>query len=192
MLKKSGDYFFSLKGNQSTLHDDVICYFDKPTNPETVGVFEEIDKGHGRIETRSSSVSNDIDWLLARHKQWSSIKTIVRIDSVREINTRIERESRYFISSRLLTAQESLKASRSHWSIENGNHHILDVAFSEDARQIAKGNAPENIGIMRRIALNMLKMIKPAHKRVSDKAMRKMAGWSDELLASIFEINFMR
>ena len=192
IVAKGGDYFFSLKGNHSNLHYDVKCYFDNPVEPEKLGEFEDIDKGHGRLETRLSRVSSDVDWLLSRHPQWSQIKTIVRIDSVRELSDKIERESRYFISSRVLTAQEALNASRSHWGIESGSHLILDVSFNEDASQIAQGNAPENIGIMRRIALNMLKAMKPSHKRVSYKAMRKMAGWSDDFLNAIFEVNFMR
>ena len=192
IIEKGGDYFFSLKGNQSSLHDDIVCFFNKPRNPEKIDFFEAFDKGHGRIETRQSSVSHDLDWLLMRHEHWPPMKTIIRIDSKREIGCKVERETRYFISSRLLTAEESLKASRSHWGIENGNHLILDVSFKEDASQIAQGNAPENMGIMRRIALNMLKAMKPTHKRVSYKAMRKMAGWSDDFLNSIFEVNFMR
>ena len=146
ILEKEGDFFFSLKGNQSSLHEDVKEYFQDPIHTEKAEVFEEYDKGHGRIETRTSHVERNIDWLVERHKNWPSIRTIVRIDSIRETGDKTQAETRYFISSKDLTAQEALTASRAHWGIENGNHLILDVAFNEDASQIAQGNAPENIG----------------------------------------------
>ena len=192
IIEKEADYFFSLKGNQSTPHEDVITYFETPPKTGKIEVFEEVDKGHGRIETRICHIQTDLTWLHLRHESWSSIQTIACIHSQRESRKKREAQSRYFISSRRLTAQEALVASRNHWGIENGNHFILDMSFHEDASQISQGNAPENIGIMRRIALNLLTGMKPTHKRVSDKAMRKMAGWSDEFLSSIFNTNFMR
>lgn len=192
ITKKGGDYFLALKGNQGTLHDDVKTYFEKPVEPEKIAFFEHFDKGHGRIEIRRASVFHDLKWLHDAHGHWPGIQTIVQVQSERHLGERSTHETRYFISSRTLDAEQALQASRAHWGIENGNHYILDVTFNEDASQIAQGNAPENMGILRRIALNMLKPMKAMHKRQSYKSMRKLAGWDDRFLGAIFEANFMR
>ena len=114
------------------------------------------------------------------------------VNSKRIIKGRVEEESRYFVSSRKLTAKNALQFSRAHWGIENGNHYILDVSYKEDASQIRMGNAPENMGIIRRVSLNLQKAMKAKYKRRSYKGMRKSAGWDNRFLDEIFDTNFMR
>ena len=101
-------------------------------------------------------------------------------------------ESRFYISSRVMSPADANEAVRKHWFTENKNHYVLDVSFSEDANQIAKGNAPENIAIIRRITLNLLKTMKPTMKRASYKVMRKMAGWENSFLNDILVVKFAR
>ena len=91
-----------------------------------------------------------------------------------------------------MTADEAFIAVRKHWYIENKNHYVLDVSFGEDACQISKGNAPENIAILRRLILNMLKQMKQSMPRVSYKAMRKMGGWENSVVTDILVANFVR
>jgi predicted transposase YbfD/YdcC len=192
ICSKGGDYFFALKGNQGNLNDSVRLFFEKPPQSVKIELFEDFNKDHGRIEERRASVFHDVHWLHEIHKNWLHVRTIIKIDSKREMKGKVEKESRYFISSRKLTAKEALQASRAHWGIENGNHHILDVSYNEDASQIAMGNAPENMGIIRRIALNLQKAMKLKYKRRSYKGMRKSAGWDNRFLDEIFDTNFMR
>jgi len=190
---KEGDYLFSLKGNQSNLNDDVIEAYKN--TPKTIAVESSkivTEKGHGRIEQRVSRVITDVSWLTKRHKNWSSIATIIEIESTRILKDKESTEKRYYISSRKMTADEAFVAVRKHWFIENKNHYVLDVSFGEDACQISKGNAPENIAILRRITLNMLKQMKESMPRVSYKAMRKKAGWENSFVTDILVANFMR
>lgn len=190
---KEGDYLFSLKGNQSSLHDDVIEVYKN--TPKTIKVESSelaTEKGHGRIEQRISRVITDVSWLKERHKNWSSIATLIEIESTRILKDKESTEKRYYISSRKMTADEAFIAVRKHWFIENKNHYVLDVSFGEDACQISKGNASENIAILRRITLNMLKQMKESMPRVSYKAMRKMAGWENSFVDDILVANFMR
>jgi predicted transposase YbfD/YdcC len=115
------------------------------------------------------------------------------LDSKREIKGKNEEETRYYLLSQNLSAEKALAAIRSHWGIENKVHWILDVAFGEDQCKIRKGNAPQNLAIMRHMALNLLKILKkntPKLKRISIKQMRKMAGWNAHFLKKILAQTF--
>ncbi len=95
-------------------------------------------------------------------------------------------EVRYFISSLPGdNAEKFADAVRSHWGIENSLHWVLDVAFREDESRVRKDNAPENMAMMRHVALNLLKAAKPAKKRVSIQSRRKLAGWDHGFLAHV-------
>lgn len=190
---KGGDYLFSLKGNQSSLHDDVVnVYKNRPKNIEIDESEIVTEKGHGRIEQRSAKIISNVGWLKSRHKNWSTIETIIEIESTRIIKEKQSIEKQYYISSRKMNSRTALTAIRKHWYTENKNHYILDVSFNEDACQISQGNAPENIGILRRITLNMLKQMKESMPRVSYKAMRKLAGWNTGFIDDLLMANFMR
>lgn len=184
-----GDYLLALKGNQSTLHDDVKTYFNQTRqNPVQVETFQEYDKGHGRLESRICSVITDIQWLKETHPYWPNLNCIVRIESQREMASDTEKETRYYISSASANAQTLLANTRNHWAIENQLHWVLDMSFGDDQSRIRKGNAPENIAVIRHAALNMIRMAKG--KRESIKLLRKAAGWDDLVLDRIISQHF--
>lgn len=185
-IQESGaDYILSLKGNQSSLHDDVKLLFQdvhilKELGPESICM--DIDSAHGRVETRRCTVLKMPEELVKLH-QWPGLKTVVEIESTREYNNKTEYEKRYHISSLEVNAKDMLQAIRSHWSIENSLHYVLDIAFRDDESRIRKGNAPMNIGIIKHAALNMLR--KNQRKRESIKGLRKVAGWDNQRLSDI-------
>jgi predicted transposase YbfD/YdcC len=185
IIDKGGDYLLALKGNQSSLHDDVRLHFEQPAPASLARMTsaETIDKGHGRIEVRQCRLSTDIDWLRERHPEWKNLNNIVAIDSQRFIGDTITQETRYFISSSQAPAAQMLAAVRLHWGIENQLHWVLDMSFGEDQSRIRKDNAPTNVAIIRHAALNMIR--KTPKKRMSVKRMRKAAGWDDSLLTEI-------
>jgi predicted transposase YbfD/YdcC len=185
IVDKGGDYFIALKGNQESLHDDVKLHFEYPTREaKTTLLFAEtVDKGHGRIEVRRCQLSNDIDWLKQRHPAWEKLNCIVAIESERHIGKSVSKETRYFIGSKTVTAEEALAAVRLHWGIENQLHWVLDMSFGEDQSRIRQHNAPTNVAIIRHAALNMIRQAKP--KQVSVRMMRKSAGWDNSALANI-------
>lgn len=185
IVDQGGEYLLALKGNQSSLHDDVRLHFEAPS-PQTFSRMEQaetLDKGHGRIDVRHCRVSTDIDWLKERHPEWTNLNSIVAISSERHIGETVTRETRYFISSALIPAERMLAAVRLHWGIENQLHWVLDMSFGEDQSRIRKGNAPSNVAIIRHAALNMIRSAKT--KRMSIKRMRKAAGWDDALLNDV-------
>lgn len=190
ILKKEGHYIFSLKGNQGHFFDDIQLFLNDPKQIAKLEMYKDYDKGHGRIETRKCWVSNDVSWLQEAHPRWKSIKSIIRIDSIRDIKGKISTETRFYISSISTTAQKFLSAIRSHWAIENNLHWVLDMSFNEDYSRIRKENAPQVMAIIRHIALNLLQLTKNQMKRQSIKRLRKNAGWDDSILTTILSQNF--
>ncbi len=179
IIKKSGDYIFSLKGNQSKLSEDVKAYFEAKNIDDNIGNHVDEDKGHGREETRKCCVVNDVEWLRKKYPKWSSIRSIIKINSIRKSKETTE-DVRFYISSLEDTAEQMLKSIRSHWGIENSLHWVLDMSFNEDYSRIRKGNAPYAMAIIRHVALNLFQLSKT--KRQTIKRLRKMCGWDDNTL----------
>jgi predicted transposase YbfD/YdcC len=185
ILGQGGDYLLALKGNQSSLYEDVERHFEQPTTSSwaKMSVAETLDKGHGRIEIRRCRLSTDMEWLQPRHPEWNHLNSIIAVESERHLGETVSPETRYFISSSLTAAPCMLAAVRLPWGIDNQRHGVLDLSFGEDHSRIRRGNAPTKIGIIRHAAWNMIKPTKP--KRVSIKGMRKVAGWDNATLTTI-------
>jgi predicted transposase YbfD/YdcC len=189
IVDKKGDYVFCLKGNQESLHDEVKFFFEECRRANYKDVehryFETVEKDHGRIEIRRCWVVEDdaIQWL-EREDQWPGLKSIAAIESQRKIRGKTTTETRYFISSLKGSAKKVANAAREHWAIENSLHYVLDVTFNEDKSRIRKDNAPENLVVLRRIALNMVKK-EQTHKKSSVRRKVKAAGWDNSYLEQI-------
>lgn len=179
IIHKGGDYIFSLKGNQSHLSEDVSTYFADHDLTKNLASHVEYDKGHGRVETRECWVGHDVEWLHHRHPRWASIRSLIKIHSVRE-SKNTTNDVRYYISSLADPPEKMLKSIRSHWAIENTLHWVLDMSFHEDYSRIRKGNAPYVMAIIRHVALNVLQLAKT--DRQSIKRLRKMCGWDEKTL----------
>lgn len=182
---KGGDYVLALKRNQPTLHDEVATYF---ADPATTGLprVVSIDKDHGRIETRTTTVSHDVDWLDGerRHpeeRRFPALASLISTTTQVERNGKLTRDTRYFISSALLTPERAAEAIRNHWGIES-MHWVLDVIFKEDQSRLRRGHGARNMALVRRLAFNMVRAGKGNR---SIKTARKAAGWSTDILQSI-------
>ncbi|OGV37673.1 MAG: hypothetical protein A3E88_06760 [Legionellales bacterium RIFCSPHIGHO2_12_FULL_35_11] len=193
IIAQGGDYILALKGNQGTLNEDVRLFLEtepkKTANTVISDQYEEIDKGHGRIETRQCFVSDQINWL-SQKEQWAGLKTLVMIEETQEINGTPSMERRYFISSLPPKAERIASAVRSHWMIENALHWTLDVVFNEDQSRVRKDNAGENMALIRHITINMLNQTKKMFKNIGLQGLRKKAGWDNETLGLILKENF--
>lgn len=181
---QGGDYILALKGNQGQLFDDVKLFLDdEETELESA---EQTDKGHGRIEVRKAFVSHDIAWLQESH-DWPHLKAIAKIVAYREDSGvayreeggKVSSQTRYYLISRKLDTERLNGAVRSHWGIENTLHWSLDVTFGEDQARNREGNGPENLGLLRRLALNMAKQ---ETSRGSMRGKLKRAGWDNSFL----------
>ncbi len=190
IIDQKGDYVIGLKGNQCNLRKDVELLFkDKPKGANFLKE-ETTDKGHGRIEKRICTVTEDILWLCEDHPKWTGLKTVIEIESHREIKGVKSIEKRYYISSLKADAKLFLKAIREHWGVENQLHWVLDVCFGDDLSRIRKGNAPQNMAIIKKTVLNLMKVIKQEMPRVSYRAMRKLVGWDSGFMEKVLMAKF--
>ena len=189
IIDGGGAYVFNLKGNQSSLHEDirlfVESYIDEKKLANTLfDKHEVIDGDHGRIEVRRYWITEDIAWL-TQTKDWPGLKSVgmVEYENKDKRTGKLNVERRYFISSLSGQAKPFSQAIRMHWGIENGLHWCLDVAFNEDACRVRKDYAPENFAVIRHIALNLLKNEKTAKTGIKNK--RLIAGWDHDYLAKL-------
>ena len=116
---------------------------------------ENNDKGHGRLEQRTAVFAHKIDWLQKNH-QWPGLQAIGKSSSCIAEAAKTTQEARHYLSSLPLSAQKLNEVARANWGIENQLHWRLDVVFNEDGACIRNDNAAENIGILRKWALNVL------------------------------------
>lgn len=155
------NYILAVKANQGNLHTKLINLYKRAKELNYADMvsqdIESINSDHGRLESRKYIFLPTM-YAPEFKKQWQNIETFVKVESKREINGRIQVNSRYYITS--LPYSHAAKISegiRRHWSIENSLHWSLDVALNEDQCRIRKGNAAENMGIIRRFILSILK-----------------------------------
>lgn len=185
IIDQKADYVLALKGNQSALQEDVRLFVAEQKARDyadtMISQHESVDGNHGRIETRATTVIHDVEWLQKRH-QWPALKSIVIIDSTREIGSKTERETRYYISSLELPADRLGPIVRSHWAVENSLHWVLDMVFRDDECRVRTENAPANFTTINHIATNLLR--RPTNKD-SLRSRRKIAAWDDDFLASL-------
>lgn len=190
IVEKQADYVISLKGNQGSLNNDTRLFFESPPAHMQFKQATCLNKGHGRLEERLCRVTDDIQWLTDLHPDWKNLKTIIEITGSRQIKEAKVIEKRYYISSLPAEPEKIAHAIRQHWGIENQLHWVLDVCFNDDQSRIRKGNAPQNIAIIKKTALNLLQIVKKTKPRISLKRMRKLAGWDADFLNTVLNAHF--
>ena len=182
IINSGTDYIVGIKGNQGNLEAELRNYFDQANaiqySSEELNCHTTIDKEHGRIETRHVCVSQDLGWLPQRD-EWG-LKSVIEVRSERVMSSKTEEGVRFYGSSRLGTPAQFAEWIRSHWQIENGLHYIADVIFEEDASLANTGHAAENIALLRRLSMNIIRTFDP--KR----------GMADARRNSMFEPAYLR
>jgi predicted transposase YbfD/YdcC len=185
IIDKKADYLLALKGNQGSLREDVELFAAEQKArgfiDTTISQDTTIDGDHGRIETRTATVIHDAEWLQERH-DWPGLQAVVVVESTREINGKIEQETRFYITSLVMLAHLLGPVVRSHWAIENSLHWVMDMVFRDDECRVRTDQAPANFTTIKHIAHNLLR--RPSGKQ-SLRARRKAAGWDDDFLASL-------
>lgn len=183
IIERKGDYLLNAKDNQPKLAEAIAEYIGigeqhawKNLKPSQ---FETLDKGHGRIETRRCVALSVPDYI-PEIKRWPGIKSIARIEAIRETRGKMTSEVRYLIGSMAPDAQAILNATRLHWGIENGLHRCLDVAFREDASAVHLRQAAANLGVMRKLAMNIFRL--DTNSKLSLPRKRKKAAWQRDYL----------
>jgi predicted transposase YbfD/YdcC len=188
ILAHGADYLLALKGNQPTLEADVAAYFRTAPKAELVSK-TTVEKGHGRIETRTYTASAKIDWILSDRAypgqpRFITIKTILKVEDRTEHSDRTTFDTRFYISSAALDIDRLAEAARGHWGVES-MHWLLDVAFKDDLSRYRSGHGAKNMAVVRRFALGLVRANKT---KGSVKTRRKEASWDPEFLLQILNI----
>ena len=185
ILDKKADYVLALKGNQGSLRADVEVFVTEQKASgfadTTLSRDTTVDGDHGRIETRTTTVIHDIEWLQERH-DWPGLKAVVMIESCREARGKTERETRFYLTSLVMVAALIGPIVRSHWSIENSLHWVMDMMFRDDECRVRTDHAPANFTTIKHMAHNLLRT---ASSKDSLRLRRKVAAWDDDFLAGL-------
>jgi predicted transposase YbfD/YdcC len=185
IIDKKADYVFGLKGNQGSLRGDVELFVteQKATGfaDTTISRAETIDADNGRIETRTTTVIHDVEWLRKRHG-WPGLNAMAMVESTRETKGVIEKDTRFYITSLVMPAHLLGPVIRSHWAIENSLHWVMDMVFRDDECRVRTNHAPANFTTIKHMAHNLLRR---PNSKDSFRLRRKIAGWDEEFLASL-------
>jgi len=155
--RKKADYILALKGNQGTLYEDVKLYFEDKDFLNKCAYYKTTEKARDGIEKREYWQTEDIAWLSQR-KDWAGLKSVAMTRNTVIKDDLVTTQTRYFISSLYTDAKETARAIRGHWMVESYHWH-LDVTFREDADRTLDKYVAYNLNIMRKLALNALKLL---------------------------------
>ena len=202
IIEQNGDYVIILKKNQGGLYERVEKLFERAILNDFQGLIKTeyrlSEQNHSRSETRYCQILTNINLEIDPDGEWKNLNSIAYVDYLRTAKEKTTLERRYFISSLNQDNHKSIAlAIRKHWRIENQLHWggtdgepaspygvpFLDVSFNEDDSRIRKDNSPENLAIIRHIALNLLKKEKTLKVGVKNK--RKNAGWDEKYLLKV-------
>jgi len=194
VIKRGGGHYVGgLKGNHEIFHKEVAKYFTE-TELEKIkakgnNYRQTKEKAHNRIETRQYYLTTNIKWYKETSK-WAGLRAFIcyEIETKDMVSGKETKERRYYIAS-LTDVEKCADAIRSHWGIENQLHWHLDVTFGEDDNTTMDKNAFNNLSIMNKMALSLLKVVQPTHKQ-GIKGIRKKFGW--DLIAQLTNLlNFL-
>lgn len=184
--EQEANYVLALKGNQGGFHDDITLFCSTLEKNEVKADYhyhKTIDGGHGRVETREYWTTDTIEWLEDK-SLWTDLRSISMVKSTREIQDESTTEYRFYISDLPLSDYKKVAhAIRTHWQVENCLHWSLDVGFNEDRWRSKLGNCAANMGMINKIALNLLKKEKTAKVGIKNK--RLMAAWDEQYLMKV-------
>ena len=191
IVEKDADYVIAVKKNQPSLYEQIEQLFKQAIKTDgkdlKMSAFSSKEINRGREEIRNYLMLTDVTERIDPLQKWEKLTSIGMVESVRVVNGKTSVETRYFISSLWNDAKKLAEAIRSHWSIENSLHWVLDVAFQEDNSRIRKDNAPANFAVLRHIAINIIGQNKS--RKLSVRSKRFLASldeeYSNELLEAI-------
>jgi predicted transposase YbfD/YdcC len=178
IVQGGGDYLLAVKGNHPALEGSLTKHLDEMILEKFTGVehvyHQTTEGGHGRIDTRKVWATDRIEWLAGR-SDWKGLLSVAVVESVRRLvgTDKVSTERRYFISSLPADSGERFaRLIRNHWSIENAQHWSLDVAFNEDQSRVRKDHGDQNLAVLRRIALGLLRRDKSVKLGAKNKRLK--------------------
>ncbi len=191
IVEQGADYLLTVKENQPHLLEDMTLFFELAMQNDFAKVAHTyqrtVNSGHGRVEVRECwaiSGEESLDFLRGA-MNWPGLTTIAMVRGRRQVGQESSEETRYYVSSLANDAERILRAARSHWGVENSLHWVLDVAMAEDQSRVRKDHAPENLALLRRMTLSMLKQEKTLKRGIQGKRLK--AALSPDYLLKVLQ-----
>ena len=186
IISRESNYLLAVKDNQPTMKEEIEAYFvwarADATERTRLDHHTEISFAHGRTVRWRVFATKDTVWFEDK-ANWKDLRTFVCVERIRTQNGQTSTQTAYYISSLEATAQTFLRLTRGHWSVENQLHWLLDVAFREDHSLTHKDHAPQNLALLRKIALSLIRM--DSSRKASVARKRRMAAYDDDFALSI-------
>jgi predicted transposase YbfD/YdcC len=191
IVRRGGDYLLALKGNWPATFSEVECFFADPPEGMLQDSFETVDSDHGRLEIRRYSTCHEVEWLFSERRypgepRFPHLVMLGMVETTVERDGKTQRERRYYLSSAKLQAETFAQAVRSHWHIENRLHWVLDVVFHDDLARLRTGNGPQNMAVVKHMAMNLVRNPNDKH---SLKVRRKLANLNADYLETLIRNN---
>ncbi len=185
--KLGGNYNLAVKNNHPNLFKSIEEKFSQINDNDSIKSFlpkKEIN--HGREEVRKFYLTDDLTNIYGAN-DWSGLSNIGMVESFRTIDGKTSTSKRYYIISGEITVGKFARNTRDHWRVENNLHWVLDVNYREDENRVRKDNASENLALLRRLTLNMIKLNTSC--KIGVMAKRKKAGWDNQYLLKILGVS---
>lgn len=187
ILDREANYLPAVKKNHPTLYEEIDEYFvwavGDAIETKNLTFHDAVEGEHGRISKWRVVATKEVAWFESRG-DWASLSAFVMVEKTAIRDDEEHKETRYYISSLPGDAEQFHRLIRGHWSIENQLHWVLDASFQEDSTLIHKDHSPENMSLLRKIAMSLLK--KDTSRKASLRRKQNIAGWDDAFLVSLF------
>ena len=189
IIAQEAQYLLAVKDNQPTLHEEIREYFQwaraDSIESKQLSVHSEVSYEHGRKTTWRVFATKDTVWF-EDHSHWSALRTFACVERTRTQNEKTSTQTAYYISSLEAEASVFLDLTRGHWSVENQLHWLLDVAFGEDVSLVHTAHAPQNLSLLRKMALALIRLDASCKASVGRK--RKMAAYDDDFALAVLTL----
>jgi predicted transposase YbfD/YdcC len=186
IVEQGADYVLALKANHGFLYEEVQRFFRWAQQRQFVDVphqyYHTLDGEHGRIEERRYWLVADLDWL-AEKKDWAGLRGLGMVERQRTVEGKTTVEERYYLTSLTGQGQQSGAAVRTHWSVENGLHWLLDVVSQEDQNRLRRDHAAENFAVLCHLAISLLRREQTCANGI--KVKRLKAAWDEAYLTRV-------